>query len=80
MMHTPFEETKNIFSIIKGFFVKNRGAPFIIGFQITLFVCAGLLVQGYAKLANDIAIYAYFLLVTGVILQTISFLENKENS
>ncbi|MCJ7424442.1 hypothetical protein MUP01_09280 [Candidatus Bathyarchaeota archaeon] len=66
-------------SRVKGYLVKNPGAVFIVAFQTLLLTCAGLLVQGKPAVASDVAAYAYWLLVTGVILQVISFLRNKEN-
>ncbi|MFQ6127107.1 MAG: hypothetical protein ACE5R6_21230 [Candidatus Heimdallarchaeota archaeon] len=58
---------------------KNLGAPFVIGFQMLLLVCAGLLTQGDSGLANEIAVYAYYLLVVGVVLQLVSFVGQEEN-
>jgi len=62
----------------KRFFNENLGAPFILGFQALLLVCAGLLafdnLTNCVFLANEIAVVAYFMLVIGVILQLFSFL------
>jgi hypothetical protein len=57
------------------YFRENLGAPFIIGFMALLIICAGLLTQGNSSLANDAAVYAYYLLVIGVVLQLASFLK-----
>ncbi len=76
MAHTLSKATR-IISTIKGFFIKNLDVAFIIGFQALLFTCAGFLIQGNSALANEIAMYAYFLLVTGVILQAVSFVKDK---
>jgi Gpi18-like mannosyltransferase len=54
---------------------ENPGALFIIFFQILLIICAILLIQGKSTLADDIAVYAYYSLVIGVILQIISFMK-----
>jgi len=54
---------------------ENWGAPFVVGFQVLLLVCAGLLVQGSSGLADEVAVYAYYLLVLGVFLQLASFLK-----
>jgi len=54
---------------------ENLGAPFIIGFMALLMICAGLLIQGNSSLANDLAVYAYYLLVIGVFLQLASSLK-----
>ena len=57
-----------------GYFRENWGAPFVIGFQLLLLVCAGLLIQGDSSFADEVAVYAYYLLVIGVILQLASLL------
>jgi len=59
---------------IKRYFKDNPGAIFVMGFQLLLAVCAGLLIQGNLAMANELAEYAYFLLVIGVVLQLVSFL------
>ena len=61
---------------IKRYFKDNPGAPFIIGFQLLLLVCAGLLIQGNSVMANEVAVYAYFLLVIGVVLQLIAYVRH----
>jgi hypothetical protein len=60
------------------YFRENLGAPFIIGFMALLIICAGLLVQGNSSLANDAAVYAYYLLIIGVFLQLASSLKYRE--
>ena len=62
------------------YFRENLEAPFVAGFQALLLVCAGLLVQGDSGLANDVAVYAYYLLVAGVLLQLISFVRHRKES
>lgn len=57
------------------YFKENWGAPFIMCFIPLLLVCAGLLVQGNPAVANDVAVYAYYFLVAGVVLQMVSFLK-----
>ena len=61
---------------IKRYFKDNPGAPFIIGFQLLLLVCAGLLFQENSVMANEVALSAYFLLVIGVILQLVAYLRH----
>jgi len=61
---------------IKKYFKNNPGAPFIIGFQLLLLVCVGLLIQGNLVIANEVAVYAYFSLVIGVVLQLIAYLRH----
>lgn len=63
-------------SRIKSNFRENLEAPFIIGFQVLLLVCMGSLIQGNPGLANELAIYAYYLLVAWVVLQLASFLRH----
>ncbi|MFQ5821149.1 MAG: hypothetical protein ACE5I5_14245 [Candidatus Heimdallarchaeota archaeon] len=63
---------------IKRYLRDNPGASFIIGFQILLLVCAGLLILGNSVWAEGVAVVAYFSLVIGVVLQLISFLRHRE--
>jgi hypothetical protein len=65
---------------IKEYFKDNPGAPFVIGFQLLLVVCAGLLIQGSSVIANEVATYAYFLLVVGVVLQLIAYVRHRNNA
>lgn len=65
-------------SKIKKYLKENLGAPFIIGFQILLLWCAFLMSRGYSSMANETAIYAYYMLVVGVILQLVSFLMEEK--
>ena len=39
-------------------------------------VCAGSLIQGNSAMAEEVAIYAYFLLVAGVVLQLIAYIRH----
>ena len=65
-----------------GYLKENPGAPFIIAFQAMLITCAIMMAQGGEEMANELAIYAFYSLVAGVILQFIAFLkyggENEE--
>lgn len=63
---------------LKGYCKENLGAPFILGFQILLVICAYLLVLEASMVANEVAIYAYYLLIVGVILQLFSFIRSKK--
>lgn len=63
---------------VKRYFKENPGAPFIIGFQVLLIICASLLFQGDLTLANEVAVYAYYLLVVGVVLHFVSFLRHSK--
>jgi len=70
------EVTINITKIVK-YLRQNLGVLFIIVFQILLLSCAFLLIRGYSDLANGVAIYAYYFLVIGVVLQLVSFLHQR---
>jgi uncharacterized membrane protein YbhN (UPF0104 family) len=57
------------------YFKENWGAPFIITFMILLIIAAIYLSLGNESYANDIAIYAYYALVIGVLLQLASYIK-----
>jgi uncharacterized integral membrane protein len=57
---------------------ENWGAPFIIAFMVMLMAAAGYLCCGLESIANDIAVYAYYSLVIGVVLQLICYLKYGE--
>ena len=60
---------------VEGHVKKNWGSPFIVGF-ILLFVGAAVsLSEGLSSLADGIAIYAYYALIVGVILQLVCFVK-----
>ena len=62
------------------YFKTNWGAPFVIAFQVLLIAAAGYLAAGAEAVANELAVYAYYSLVAGVILQLASLLgERREN-
>jgi len=65
---------------IKGYVRENWGAPFISGFMVLLIATAALMVTSSESLANELAIYAYFALVVGVVLQLICFLKYNKKS
>ena len=50
----------------------NLGAPFIIVFIFLMTRAATHVMYGLVKTANEIAIYAYYALVIGIILQLVS--------
>jgi len=62
------------------YFRQNPGALFIIVFQLLLSACAILLIGGYSSLADDVAVYAYYSLVVGVLLQLVSFIKHREKN
>ncbi|TDA37321.1 MAG: hypothetical protein DSO08_05930 [Candidatus Methanomethylicota archaeon] len=62
------------------YFKENWGAPFIIMFMVLLIFAAVALAMKYDKVANDLAVYAYYLLVLGVVLQLISYIKYGKRS
>jgi len=63
------------FDALRSYFRVNWGAPFIIVFMILLLIAAGNLAYGFEDAANSLAIYAYYALVLGVVLQLICYLK-----
>ena len=62
-------------SKVKGYIKENWGAPFILAFIALLIVAAGSLAIGSSSLANNVAVYSYYSLVVGVVLQLVCFLK-----
>jgi hypothetical protein len=60
------------------YFRENWGAPFIVGFMLLLMFAAASLSMGLDFLANEVAVYAYYLLVAGVVLQLVCFVKFGE--
>ena len=58
---------------VKAYTRENWGAPFIVGFMLLLMVAAVSLSMGLAVLTNEVAVYAYYALVVGVVLQLVCF-------
>jgi len=52
---------------------ENPGAPSIILFQVMLITCAVLMAYGNEGAANELAIYAFYALVIGLVLQFVAF-------
>lgn len=50
---------------------KNWGLPFLAGFLILLFAAAISLTLGVSSLANSIAVYAFYALALGILLQLV---------
>jgi hypothetical protein len=63
---------------IKNYLKENWGAPFIIAFIILLLIAATELSFGLEAQANDVAVYAYYFLVAGVVLQIASYIKYGE--
>lgn len=64
---------------IKGHFKENWGSPFIIAFMLLLIGAAFSLPAGLAHFADAMAIYAFYALLIGVILQLACFLKYRKN-
>jgi hypothetical protein len=63
----------------KGYVRENWGSPFIGGFILLLLTAAVLLSVGSSYWAEEIAVYAYYLLVAGVFLQLVCYIKYKRN-
>ena len=63
---------------VKVYFKKNWGAPFVLGFMVLLAIAAVFLAIGLEWWATQMANYAYFALVAGVVLQLVRFLKYGE--
>lgn len=65
---------------IRRYLRENPGAPFIVAFQMLLLVCAGLLISGSSGIANEVAVWAYYSLVVGLVLQLVSFVRHNRGN
>jgi hypothetical protein len=63
---------------VRGYVKENWGAPFVVGFMGLLMVAAVSLLMGFAVLANEVSVYAYYALVVGVVLQLVCFLKYRK--
>ena len=68
----------NIVLKVKGYIKENWGSPFIVGFILLLVSAAVCLSEGLSSLADGIAVYAYYALIVGVVLQLICFVKYRE--
>lgn len=59
----------------KSYFRENWGSPFILIFILLLISAAFSLSIGFPDIADNIAVYAFYALVIGVVLQLASFLK-----
>jgi hypothetical protein len=66
---------RNTMIKVKGYVKENWGSPFIAGFMFLLIVAAFSLSVGWSSLADTIAVYAFYVLVGGVVLQLVCFLK-----
>jgi len=60
------------------YFKGNLGAPFIITFIVLSLVSAVSFSLRMESLADSVMIYAYYSLVIGIILQTLSYIREKK--
>lgn len=63
---------------VKGYVKENWGSPFIVGFMLLLISAAVSLSAGLSSLADAIAVYVYYALVVGVVLQLACFLRYRK--
>lgn len=59
---------------------ENWGAPFIIAFMLLLAVAAASLSMRLVGFADEVAVYAYYALLVGIILQLVCFLKYDKRS
>lgn len=62
---------------VKGYIKVNWGAPFIVAFILLLMVAAVSLSVSLSSLADTIAVYAFYALCVGVVLQLACFLKYR---
>jgi uncharacterized membrane protein YkvI len=65
---------------LKEYVKQNWGSPFIVLFILLLLTAAVLLSAGSAYWAEQVALYAYYTIVAGVVLQIICFVKYRKNS
>ena len=54
---------------LKDYFRSNPGAPFILAFMVLLLSAAALLTAGRQREADNVANYAFYALVVGIVIQ-----------
>jgi hypothetical protein len=64
----------------KGYVKENWGSPFILGFMLLLVSAAISLTASLSSLANTLAVYSFYALAAGVVLQLASFLKYRKKS
>lgn len=62
---------------VKEYFKSNYGAPFIIAFMLLLIIAAVNLAIDNKDMADQLAVYAYYMLVIGVVGQIIAYIRKK---
>ena len=77
-----FTALKGLFSRVpsrvKDYVKENWGAPFILGFMALLMVAAASLIMEFSVFAEEVAVYAYYSLVVGVVFQLACFLKCRK--
>lgn len=71
---------KDVPARLKRYVKENWGAPFIVAFMLLLMVAAASLSMSLSSLADAVAVYAYYALVAGVVLQLACFLKYRGKS
>jgi hypothetical protein len=64
---------------VKEYVKENWGSPFIVGFMFFIISAAVSLSFSLSSSADAVAVYAFYALVAGVILQLICFLKYSPN-
>ena len=64
----------------KAYVKENWGSPFIVAFIFLLLSAAVLLSVNSSFWAEEVAVYAYYSLVAGVVLQLVCYIKYKKNS
>jgi hypothetical protein len=64
----------------KQYLRENWGAPFVVAFILLLISSAALLSLGNSNSANNVAVYAFYALVLGVVLQIASYIKYGEGN
>ncbi|MHA1594146.1 MAG: hypothetical protein ACTSXX_05315 [Candidatus Baldrarchaeia archaeon] len=59
------------------YFKENLGAPFVMAFMALLITAAVFLAVGDEDFANTLAVYAYYNLVIGVVLQLVALVRSE---
>lgn len=81
MAYPPIEQL-NLSSFktkLKEYVRQNWGSPFIVVFILLLLAAAVLLSAGSASWAEEVAVYAYYTLVAGVVLQIVCYVKYGKN-
>jgi len=72
-------EEAYVFQLLE-YFKRNWGSPFVMTFMVLILTAAGYLSYGLENIANELAVYAYYLLVIGVTLQAVSYVKYGKES